>query len=117
MQTNKVTLIGNLAADAEQLNTKNGVKGARFRMATTSHFKNGAGEDAMATDWHNVVIFGGEAERNLELLKKGRLFEVEGRLQTRSYTDKSNVKRYVTSVVADKLTPRAAANAEEIAGK
>jgi single-strand DNA-binding protein len=110
--TNKVTLIGNLAADAEQFSTKNGVPGARFRIATTSHFKNDNGDDISSTDWHSVVIFGGEAEKNLPLLKKGGRFEVEGRLQTRSYKDKENVKKYVTNVVAEKITARTKARAE-----
>src|SRR2546430_1076265 len=106
--TNKVILNGNLGADAEGFLTKTSMQGARFRVATTSTWKNPDGEEKSATEWHRVVVFGAEATWTLDQLRKGRRVEIEGRLQTRSYTDRDGVKRYDTSVVADKITVREA---------
>ena len=101
---NKVILVGNLGRDADFTTTAGGVSIARFSVATTSRAKNsqsGTWEDR--TEWHRVVLFGRQAETLRDILRKGTLVGVDGRLQTRSWEDKDGNKRSTTEVVADRI--------------
>jgi single-strand DNA-binding protein len=73
-------------------------------MATNETFKNSDGEYQDKTEWHRCVLWGKSAEVAGDILKKGQLTYVEGRLQTRSWEDKNGVKRYTTEVVCDNFT-------------
>lgn len=98
---NKVILIGRLGKDPEVRFTPGGQAVANFSIATTDRWKNkqsGAAEER--TEWHNIVVWGKTAELCKEYLSKGRQVYIEGRLQTRSWTDKEGGKRYTTEVVA-----------------
>ncbi|GBD26050.1 Single-stranded DNA-binding protein [bacterium HR30] len=97
---NKVILIGNLGRDPEVRFTPNGQAVARFSVATTEKWRDQQGQLQERTEWHNVVVWGKQAETCGQYLAKGRQVYVEGRLQTRSYDDKEGVKRQVTEVVA-----------------
>lgn len=96
---NKVMLIGNLGQDAELRHTPSGTAVVEFGLATTSRFKNQAGDWQEKTDWHNVVLWYGE--RVSPYLKKGKKVFVEGRLQTRSWEAPDGQKRYRTEVVCN----------------
>lgn len=101
---NKVMLIGNLGRDAETRFTTNNVSITNFSVATTFSFKNKDGEWANETTWHNVVAFN-LSDYMKENLKKGKKVYIEGRLVKRDYTDKDNVKRYVTEVRSERIIP------------
>jgi single-strand DNA-binding protein len=103
MTVNKVTLIGNLGRDAEIRNTASGMQIASLRLATTDRQKNQAGEWTDHTEWHSVVCFGKLAELMDRFGKKGKQLYVEGRIQTREYTDKEGQKRWSTEVIAGEI--------------
>lgn len=107
---NKVILIGNLGKDPEVRYTPSGAAVCNFSIATTDRWKNkDTGQPEERTEWHNIVVWGRQAETCKEFLSKGRSVFVEGRLQTRSWDDKDGNKRYTTEVIAARvqfLTPR-----------
>jgi single-strand DNA-binding protein len=100
---NKVILIGNLGQDPELRYTSAGVAVATFTLATNESWKDQDGNTQERTQWHNLVAWRKLAEICGEHLKKGSRIYVEGRLQYRTYDDKSGVKRYVTEVVLDQM--------------
>lgn len=103
MTVNKCILIGNLGKDAEIRNTGGGATIANLRLATTDRRKGTDGEWQDHTEWHSVVAFGKTAEIMEKWGKKGKMLYVEGRLQTREYTDKDGNKRWSTEVVANEI--------------
>ena len=101
---NRVTLIGNLGKDPEVKYTPSGTPVAKLTLATNERFKDKSGEWQDRTEWHNVVLWQRQAEIAGEYLKKGSKVYIEGRLQTRSWDDKtSGQKKYMTEVVANDL--------------
>lgn len=100
---NKVMLIGNLGRDPEIRYMPSGDAMANLNLATTDTWKDKAGEKQERTEWHRIVMFGKQAEIAGEYLKKGSQIYIEGRLQTRKWTDKSNIERYTTEIVADRM--------------
>lgn len=100
---NKVQCIGNLGADPEVRFTQGGQAVANFRMAVSESWKDKAGQKQERTEWMRIVVWGKLAELCGEHLKKGRQAYVEGKLQTREFTDKENRKQYVTEVVASSV--------------
>lgn len=100
---NKVILIGNLGRDPETRYTTDGAAVANVTLATTDVWKDKAGEKQERTEWHRVVFFGRLAEIAGEYLKKGSPVYVEGRLQTRKWTDKEGQERYTTEIVASDM--------------
>lgn len=102
---NKIMLIGNLGKDAEtRFTTAENLSVTNFTLATTYRIKNKDGEWTNETTWHNVVAFN-LSDFMKENLKKGKKVYVEGRLVKRDYTDKDNIKRYVTEVRAERIIP------------
>ena len=100
---NRVILAGNLGSDPELRHTESGTAVASMRIATNEHWTDKGGEKKERTEWHRVVVWGKQAEICKEHLAKGRPVLVEGRLRTRDYTDKENVKRYITEIHADRV--------------
>jgi single-strand DNA-binding protein len=101
---NRVQLIGNLGTDPEIKYTPQGTPVAKITIATNERFKDKSGEWQDRTEWHNVVLWQRLAEIAGEYLKKGGKVYIEGRLQTRSWDDKtSGQKKYMTEVVASDL--------------
>lgn len=100
---NKVILIGNLGKDPDLRYTPNGQSVASFPLATSSRWKDKNDEWQDKTEWHNIVIWGRQAEVCNEYLKKGSPVYIEGRIQYRSYEDKDGNKRYVTEIVAQQM--------------
>jgi single-strand DNA-binding protein len=99
---NKVILIGNLGKDPEVRFTPGGQAVANFNIATSESWNDKtSGQKVEKTEWHRIVVWGKLAELCGEYLKKGRQCYVEGRLQTREWTDKEGVKKYTTEVVAN----------------
>jgi single-strand DNA-binding protein len=102
---NKAILVGNLGKDAEKTTTPSGVSIARFSLATTHRRKNNAtGEWEERTEWHRVVLIGKQAESLQRYLVKGKQVYVEGRIENRSWDDKTTgQKRYMTEVVCETI--------------
>lgn len=102
---NKVILIGNLGKDPEVRRLENGGVVANFPMATTETYTDRTtGERRDITDWHNIVVWRGLAEVVEKYVRKGTKLYVEGKLKTRSWTDKDGNTRYTTEVLADNIT-------------
>lgn len=99
---NRVQLLGNLGKDPEIRSTQGGSKIATLSIATTERWKDKqSGENKEKTEWHKVVIFGNLAEVAEKYLSKGSRLYVEGKLQTRKWTDKEQVERYITEIVVE----------------
>jgi single-strand DNA-binding protein len=101
---NKVILIGNLGKDPEIKYLESKVPVANFTLATNSTWKDKDGIKQEHTEWHNIVLWRGLAELSEKYLHKGDKVYIEGRLKTRSWEDKDNVKRYTTEIVAENMT-------------
>ena len=101
MSLNKVMLIGNLGQKPELRQTNSNLAVTRLSIATTERRKGADGNWTNHTEWHNVVVFGRQAENCAQFLDKGRQVYVEGRLQTRKYQDKDGNDRRSTEVVAN----------------
>ncbi len=101
---NKVMLIGNLGQDPEHRFTANDVSVTNFSVATSRSYKGKDGNWVNETTWHNVVAFN-LSDYYKEKLKKGKKVYVEGRISKRDYTDKENIKRYITEIVAENIIP------------
>lgn len=99
---NRVSLIGNLGKDPEVRFTQSGTAVGNLRIGVTERRKEGE-EYKDQTEWISVVIFGKTAENASKYLQKGRQVFVEGRLQTRTWEDKTGQTRYTTEVIANQL--------------
>ncbi|MFC1721277.1 single-stranded DNA-binding protein [Patescibacteria group bacterium] len=103
MYLNKVFLIGNLTRDPELKSLPSGTKVASFGLATNRKYKDKDGNWADAVDFHNIVVFGRQAETTSQYLKKGASAMIEGRIQTRSWDGQDGKKNYRTEIVADRV--------------
>ena len=100
---NKCQIIGNLGADPDMRYVASGDAVTTFSVAVNERWKNRDGEQQERTEWFRVVVWRGLAETCAQYLQKGRQVYVEGRLQTRSWEDKSGSKQYRTEVIADRV--------------
>ena len=99
---NKVILVGNLGQDPEVRYMPNGNGVANISIATTDSWKDkNTGQMQERTEWHRVVLFGKLAEVAGEYLRKGSQVYIEGRLQTRKWTDQSGQEKFTTEIVVD----------------
>ena len=101
---NKAILIGNLGRDPELRHTASGKAVATFTVATNRSWTGPDGSSQEETEWHNIVAWDRLAEICQQYLQKGRKVYIEGRIQTRSWDDKtSGQKRYMTEIVANQM--------------
>lgn len=103
MYLNKVFLIGNLTRDPEVKAIPTGAKVCSFGVATNRVWMDKTGKKQEAVEFHNVVVFGRQAETSGQYLKKGQQVMIEGRLQTRSWDGQDGKKNYRTEIVADRV--------------
>lgn len=104
MSLNKVMLIGNVGLDPEVRYLDNSqAKVARIRLATTERFTDRNGETRENTEWHTISCWRRLADTVEKFVKKGSQIYVEGRLQTREWTDNTGAKRYSTEISADNI--------------
>jgi single-strand DNA-binding protein len=104
MSVNKVILVGNLGKDPEVRFTNTGSAVANFSIATSEIWNDREGKRQERTEWHNIVVWGKQAEHCGQYLAKGRQVYVEGSIRTRSYDDKTTgAKRYITEIVAQRI--------------
>jgi len=97
---NKVTLVGHLGKDPEIRTLENGTKVGTFSLATNESYKDKNDTWQTNTEWHNIVVWRGQAERAERELKKGNLAYIEGKLTYRKYNDKEGIERSTTDIVA-----------------
>lgn len=102
MYLNKAMIYGNLTRDPEMKALPSGMNVTSFSLATNRRYKDRDGNYQDAVDYHNVVVFGRQAETVNQYLTKGSGAYVEGRMQTRSW-EKDGQKHYRTEVVADRV--------------
>lgn len=95
-------IFGNLTRDPEMKALPSGMNVTSFSIATNRRYKDRDGNYQDAVDYHNVVVFGRQAETSAQYLKKGSSAYIEGRLQTRSW-EKDGQKQYRTEIVADRV--------------
>jgi single-strand DNA-binding protein len=100
---NKAILVGNLGRDAEMRFTSGGTPVATVSLATTERFTDRDGQKREDTQWHRIVIWGKTAESLHEYLTKGKQIYVEGRIQTREWTDKEGKSQKTTEIRADRI--------------
>ncbi|MDO8582561.1 MAG: single-stranded DNA-binding protein [bacterium] len=112
MNLNKVTLIGRLTGDPQLRTTPAGQQVATFSMATNRTWNDKSGVKKEDVQFHNIVVWGRQAEVAQRFLTKGGLVLIVGRLQSRDWTDKTGGKRRTTEIVAEfmQLGPRSAGN-------
>jgi single-strand DNA-binding protein len=103
MSLNKVMLIGNLGKDPELRFTPSGRAVAKFSLATSEQWTTPEGQRQDRTEWHNIVVWGKQAETCGQYLSKGRQVYIEGSIRSRQYDDKEGQKRWITEVVAQRV--------------
>ena len=103
MYFNRAIIIGNLTRDPELRSLPSGVQVATLGIATNRVWKDKNGAKQESTDYHNVVVFGRQAETTAQYLRKGSSVLIEGRMQTRSWDAADGTKKYRTEVVADRV--------------
>jgi single-strand DNA-binding protein len=101
---NKVILVGRLGKDPEVRYLPDGGAVCNITLATSETWKDKtSGEKQEKTEWHRVTFYRKLAEIAGEYLKKGREVYVEGRLETRKWTDKEGKDRYTTEIIANEM--------------
>ncbi|HEY3444728.1 MAG TPA: single-stranded DNA-binding protein [Myxococcales bacterium] len=101
---NKAIVLGNLGKDPEIRYTPGGQPVCNFTVATNESWTDkSSGQKQERTEWHRIVVWGKTAENCGQYLKKGSSVYIEGRIQTREWTDKEGVKKYTTEIVANSV--------------
>ena len=103
MNLNKVFILGRLTADPQLRSTTTGQQVASFGVATNRVWNDKNGQRQEAVEFHNVVVWGRQAEVSSRFLIKGSLVLVEGRLQTREWEGKDGQKRRTTEVICERM--------------
>ncbi|HEY4517160.1 MAG TPA: single-stranded DNA-binding protein [Candidatus Paceibacterota bacterium] len=103
MYLNKALIFGNLTRDPEVRALPSGMNVCSFGVATNRVFRDREGKKQEQTDFHNIVVFGRQADTTAQYLKKGSSVFIEGRIQTRSWEGKDGEKKYRTEIVADRV--------------
>lgn len=100
---NKAIIVGTLGRDPEIRYMPNGDAACNLSVATSESWKDKNGEKQERTEWHRISMFGKLAEIAGQYLAKGSSVYLEGKLQTRKWTDKDGVDKYITEIIADRM--------------
>ena len=103
MSVNIAIVVGNLGKDPEVRFTQSGRAVANFSVATSESWTGQDGNRQERTEWHNIVVWGKQAEACGQYLAKGRQVFVQGNIRSRSYEDKTGNTRYITEIVAQRV--------------
>jgi single-strand DNA-binding protein len=103
MYLNKVFILGNLTRDPELKALPSGAQVAQFGLATNRVWRDKNGAKQEDTQFHNIVVFGRQAETTSQFVRKGDTVLIEGRIQTRSWDGQDGQKRYRTEIIADRV--------------
>jgi single-strand DNA-binding protein len=100
---NQATIIGNLGSDPVLRYTGGGTAVCNLSIATTEFWKDADGNKSQKTEWHRVVLYGRQAEVAGQYTKKGSNVMIQGRLQTKKWTDKDHIDHYTTEIIGDRF--------------
>ena len=103
MSVNKAILIGRLGRDPEVRQMPNGEAVCNFSIATSETWKDQHGQKQERTEWHNITLYRRMAEVAGQYLKKGSLVYIEGRIQSRKYTDKNGIERTAYEIIGSEM--------------
>ena len=103
MSINKAILIGRLGRDPEVRQMPNGEAVCNFSIATSETWKDQHGQKQERTEWHNITLYCRMAEVAGQYLKKGSLVYIEGRIQSRKYTDKNGIERTAYEIIGSEM--------------
>ena len=103
MSLNKAILIGRLGRDPEVRHMPNGEAVCNFSIATSETWKDQHGQKQERTEWHAITLYRRMAEVAGQYLKKGSLVYIEGRIQSRKYTDKNGVERTAYEIIGNEM--------------
>lgn len=103
MSVNKAILMGRLGRDPEVRYMPNGEAVCNFSIATDETWKDQSGQKQERTEWHNITLYRRTAEVAGQYLKKGSLVYIEGRIQSRKYTDKNGVERTAYEIIGNEM--------------
>ena len=125
MNLNKVFILGRLTADPQLRTTASGTQVASFGIATNRMWTDKNGAKQTAVEYHNVILWGRQADVASRFLTKGALALIEVRLQTRSWEDKQGLKHRTTEVIGERLqlgprasgVPKGTLESDDAAGK
>ena len=114
MNLNKIFVLGNVTRDPEVRSLPSGQQVTNFSIATNRFYTAQNGEKKQEAEFHNVVCFGKLADISARYLTRGSLVLIEGRIKTRNWMNKDNVKQYKTEIIAEtmQLGPRGAGASE-----
>src|SRR3989344_9197840 len=116
MYLNKAFIAGNLTRDPELKALPSGSKVTTFSIATNRVWTDSQGKRQEATDYHNIVVFGRQAETSAQYLRKGSQALIEGRIQTRSWEGQDGKKQYRTEIIAEGMQMGPRRNSGEYQG-
>ncbi|MDX9931675.1 MAG: single-stranded DNA-binding protein [Bacteroidales bacterium] len=101
---NKVILVGNVGKDPLVTVFDGGRKKASFSLATTERYRDKTGADQSVTEWHNIVVWGPQAEVIEKYVRQGNPLYIEGRIKYREYTDKDGIKKRITEINMENMS-------------
>ncbi|MDD9990732.1 MAG: single-stranded DNA-binding protein [Rhodospirillales bacterium] len=99
LHMNRVTLLGHAGRDPRGRELGEGERTTSFTVATSRRWKADSGEAVEKTEWHRIVVYGNAVKPAEDMVRKGSLVLVEGRLATREYDDSKGIRRQVTEVI------------------
>jgi single-strand DNA-binding protein len=103
MNLNKAFILGNLTKDPDLRQTPQGQSVCSFSVATNNFYVDKSGNKQKKTEYHNIVLWGKQAEIAGQFLKRGSSVLIEGRIQTRTWRDQQGNQRKVTEIVAERM--------------
>ena len=103
MSVNKVILVGRLGRDPETRYIPNGEAITNFSLATDEQWRDRNGERQTRTEWHNVSLYGKLGEIANQYLRKGSQVFIEGKIQSRKYTDKDGIERMAYNIIGSEM--------------
>ena len=109
---NQTVLVGRLTKDPELIETEKEKKVLTMTLAVQRPFKNSDGQ--YETDFIRCILWNIVAEKTCEYCHKGDVVGIKGRIQSSSYEDKDGNTKYVTEVVAERVTFLSSKKQEEI---
>ena len=116
MNVNKAIICGRVTRDPEVRTTPSGATVVSFSMATNQHYTDKAGVKQEKTQFHNIVLWNKVAEIAAQYLVKGQECYIEGKMESRNYTDKQGVERKSFEIIGDTLQLGSRPKAQEFAG-
>lgn len=103
MDLNKVIIVGRVTADPQLRTTPGGQSVTTIGVATNRTWTDKNNQKQEESEFHNVVLWGRQAEVATQFLTKGATVLIEGRLRTRSWTDKQGAQRRTTEIMSERM--------------